>query len=129
MKSMPTVAIAVAAVAVGAIATVAGFAVGTGDDDGPVTVVTTPAAAPGAAGAGVGPARPIDADDVPLGDAEARRLERAALRIAGGGTVSEISRSDDPGEAYEVEVLTDRGELDIGLDENLRRVENTPYDE
>jgi hypothetical protein len=71
----------------------------------------------------------VESDDVPLGKTEARRVGRAALQAAGGGTVVEIGRSDDPGEAYEVEVLTARGEIDIALDQNLHRVQNLAYDD
>lgn len=69
-------------------------------------------------------------EDVPLHGAEAKRVAAAAIEAAGGGTVTELSRSDDPGEAYEVEVMTDAGEVDIALDENLNRVSNSsPYDD
>ena len=71
----------------------------------------------------------VDDDDMPLGKAEARRVGRAAVKAAGGGTVVEIDRSDDPGETYEVEVLTARGEIDIALDQNLHRVQNLAYDD
>jgi hypothetical protein len=71
----------------------------------------------------------VESDDVPLGKTEARRVGRAALQAAGGGTVVDIGRSDDPGEAYEVEVLTARGEIDIALDQNLHRVQNLAYDD
>jgi len=83
------------------------------------------------AATGTGPASPIalDPDDVPLGRSEAAKVERAALRITGGGTISEFGRSDDPGEAYEVEVLTPTGEVDIALDDNLERVPNHSYDD
>lgn len=68
-------------------------------------------------------------DDAPLTPAEARRVGAAATAAAGGGTAVEIDRSDDPGEAYEVEVMTAHGEVDVALDDNLRRVENLPYDD
>ena len=71
----------------------------------------------------------VDGDDVPLGKAEARRVGAAAVKAAGGGTVVEIDRSDDPGETYEVEVLTEQGEIDIALDQNLNRVQNLAYDD
>ena len=71
----------------------------------------------------------VDDDDMPLGKTEARRVGRAAVKAAGGGTVVEIDRSDDPGETYEVEVLTARGEIDIALDQNLQRVQNLAYDD
>jgi hypothetical protein len=71
----------------------------------------------------------IDPDDRPLTKAELDRVQRAAVEIAGGGTVSDVDRSDDLGEAYEVEVLTDVGEVDIALDGNLERVPNLRYDD
>ena len=71
----------------------------------------------------------VDADDVPLSKTEADRVAKAARDAVGGGTVTEVSRSDDPGEAYEVEVLTGTGEVDIALDADLNRVSNNPYDD
>lgn len=111
-----------------------------GDDEAEVATVTVPAQPTGAmaAGAGAAAAAPQgvdpdaadpDPDDRPLGPAEARRAGRAALAAVGGGTVAEVDRSDDPGEAYEVEVLTDRGEIDVALDHNLKRVPNAAYDD
>ena len=71
-----------------------------------------------------------DLDDQPISDSDANRVSKAALNIAGGGTVTDLDRSDDPGEAWEVEVTKDDGsELDVALDENLNRVENTSYDD
>lgn len=106
----------------------------TGDDDEEAVVLTT-TATPASSVTGsddvdaddVDPV--LDRDDQPLTPAEADRVARAALRIAGGGTVTELGRSDDPGEAYEVEVQTEAGEIDIALDENLNRVSNNPYDD
>jgi hypothetical protein len=71
----------------------------------------------------------VDRDDRPLRPAELDRVSRAALTIAGGGTVSDVDRSDDLGEAYEVEVQTDAGEVDIALDGGLARVPNLRYDD
>jgi len=106
------------------------------DDSEPATAATLPAAEEAAIQAG--PAAPanqpdrivvVDDDDLPLGKAEARRVGEAAVKAAGGGTVTEVGRSDDPGETYEVEVLTERGEIDIALDQNLNRVQNLAYDD
>lgn len=106
----------------------------TGDDEEEAVVLTTTATP----ASSVTDSDDVDADDVdpvvdrddqPLTPAEADRVARAALRIAGGGTVTELGRSDDPGEAYEVEVQTEAGEIDIALDENLNRVSNNPYDD
>lgn len=71
----------------------------------------------------------VEPDDHPLGEAESADVARAALRIAGGGTVTDMDRSDDVGEAYEVEVQTPTGEIDIALDANLERVPNLRYDD
>ncbi|GIK78244.1 MAG: hypothetical protein EDQ89_04645 [Acidobacteria bacterium] len=130
------IAALVIAVAILAGALIAG---GDGDDeDGPeIATVTVPAQPAGVTGGaegaatapqGVGPAD-ADPDDRPLGSAEAGRAGRAAIAAVGGGTVVEVDRSDDPGEAYEVEVLTDRGEIDVALDHNLRRVPNAAYED
>ena len=71
-----------------------------------------------------------DVDDQPISNADADRVSKAALAIAGSGTVTDLDRSDDPGEAWEVEVTMDDGsELDVALDEKLNRVENTSYDD
>jgi hypothetical protein len=113
-----------------------------GDDDGPeIATATVPVQPTGSIEAGAtAPATTApqgvdlddadpDPDDRPLGAAEARRAGRAAVAAVGGGTVADVDRSDDPGEAYEVEVLTDRGEIDVALDHNLRRVQNVAYDD
>jgi hypothetical protein len=77
-----------------------------------------------------GPAPPpADADDRPLSDAEADRAVAAALQHIGGGTISELDRSDDPGEAYELEVVKDGREIDLALDGEFRRVPNRRYDD
>jgi hypothetical protein len=69
-----------------------------------------------------------DVDDAPLGEREAARVEAAALRATGGGRVVEMDRSDDPGERYEVEVVRAGREIDVALDDRLRRVPNVRYD-
>jgi len=71
----------------------------------------------------------VDVDDVPLSKNELDRAEAAALRIAGGGVVTDIDRSDDIEEAYEVEVVTDTGEIDIALNDRFERVPNLRYDD
>ncbi len=71
----------------------------------------------------------VEADEKPLTEAELADVEAAALRVVGGGTVTDADPSDDPGEAYEVEVVTDQGEVDVALDENLERVPNQAYDD
>lgn len=71
----------------------------------------------------------VDADDIPLSKNELDRAEAAALRIAGGGVVIDIDRSDDIDEAYEVEVVTDTGEIDVALNDRFERVPNLRYDD
>ena len=71
----------------------------------------------------------VDPDDRPMTNAEVERVSNAALEFAGDGTISDVDRSDDLGEAYEVEVVTDAGELDIALDEELNRVRNLRFDD
>ena len=58
------------------------------------------------------------ADDV--SGSERDRVSSAALDAAGGGTVTSAETSDDPGEAYEVEVRqADGTEVDVTLDKDL----------
>ncbi len=65
-----------------------------------------------------------DRDDEPLTASEAGRAEAAALRETGGGEVVELDRSDDPGEAFEVEVVKDGRETDVALDADFEPVPN-----
>jgi uncharacterized membrane protein YkoI len=58
------------------------------------------------------------ADDV--SGSERGRVSSAAVAAVGGGKVTSAETSDDPGEAYEVEVRTSDGtEVDVTLDEDL----------
>ncbi|UUW88221.1 PepSY domain-containing protein [Pimelobacter simplex] len=67
------------------------------------------------------------ADEV-RGD-ERDRVETAAVTAAGGGKAVDVEKSDDRGEAYEVEVrLEDGREVDITLDDDLRVVERDADD-
>jgi hypothetical protein len=122
-------------VAAGLVAGLSGgvlLASGDGEDKNaapPPAAATASRGAAGEPGPGTGASAPVDPDDVPLRPREQRRVERAALALAGGGTVTEVDRSDDPGEAYEVEVVTGRGEIDVALDQDLRRVDNNRYDD
>ena len=68
-----------------------------------------------------------DRDDAQLSAQEERRASAAALKVTGGGTISELDRSDDRGEAYEVEVIKDGREHDVALDEDFRPVPNRRY--
>ena len=54
---------------------------------------------------------------------ERDRVSSAALDAAGGGKVTSAETSDDPGEAYEVEVRkADGTEVDVALDQDLNVV-------
>jgi len=68
-----------------------------------------------------------DSDDAQLSAREERRASAAALKVTGGGTVAELDRSDDRGEAYEVEVIKDGREHDVALDADFRPVPNARY--
>ena len=55
-----------------------------------------------------------------LGGGERNRVATAATEAVGGGKVVDAESSDDPGEAYEVEVRkTDGTEVDVTLDKEL----------
>jgi hypothetical protein len=89
------------------------------DDETPITVGAAPATATEPLPVEKeGPAEDlqpaVDADDVPIDPDELDAIHKAALEMVGGGTVVEVDRSDDIGEAFEVEVLTDQGEVDVG---------------
>lgn len=61
-----------------------------------------------------------DADDRALSAREKSDATKAALKAVGGGTATDVEASDDPGEAYEVEVRTKQGvEWDVDLDRNF----------
>lgn len=60
------------------------------------------------------------ADEV-SGD-ERDRVAAAATKAAGGGEAVEVEKSDDLGEAYEVEVRVEGREVDVTLDEDLKVV-------
>ena len=70
-----------------------------------------------------------DRDDAQLSAREERRASAAALKVTGGGTVAELDRSDDRGEAYEVEVIKDGREHDVALDADFQPVPNRRYDD
>ena len=69
----------------------------------------------------------VEVDDQPLSNAELQKLKQAALVAAGGGTVTDAGRSDDPGETYEVEVIRGAREIDLAFDSSFERVPNAPY--
>lgn len=70
-----------------------------------------------------------DADDRPLSPEQARRAGEAALRVAGGGSIESVERSDDPGEAYEIEIVRPGQEIDVALDEDFTPVGSARYDD
>jgi len=89
-----------------------------GEDDLPEVVTTQ----------GEGQAEPDDdRDDTQLSAQEERRASAAALKVTGGGTIAELDRSDDRGEAYEVEVIKDGREHDVALDADFQPVPNRRY--
>lgn len=62
------------------------------------------------------------ADDVSGGERD--RVAAAATDAVGSGKVLSVETSDDPGEAYDVEIRQDDGtEVDVTLDSDLRVVE------
>lgn len=72
-----------------------------------------------------------DADDVPLTDAELASASDAALEEAGGGTVTDVDRSDDADHAFEVDVLLEGGdelEVELADDFTVVRTELDPAD-
>jgi hypothetical protein len=99
------------------------------DEDEPEAVTLRSKPAPATPTPRPGAGAPIEADDRALWPEEARRARAAALRVTGGGRVSEIDLSDDPGESYEVEVVEDGRERDIALDADFNPVPNRRYDD
>lgn len=69
----------------------------------------------------------IEDEGRPISNDEVRRIIKAATAVMKGGRVSEIERSDDPGEAFEVEVVGRNTEIDVALDEDLNRVTNQRF--
>ena len=69
-----------------------------------------------------------DDDERPVSAEQVGRAGEAAVRAAGGGGVESVSRSDDAGEAYEVEVSQRGREIDVALDEEFGVVSSTSDD-
>ena len=68
-----------------------------------------------------------DPDDAPISDTERSSAEDAAIEAAGGGTVTDLDRSDDNDHAWEVEVtLADGSEVDVELDADFGVVRVDP---
>jgi hypothetical protein len=112
------------------VALVIGFVIGRavlggeGDDERVVRIST---GATGSAGSPAELTLSIEDDGKPITDGEIARISTAATAAVGGGRVTDIERSDDPGEAYEVEVVKGGAEIDVALDENLERVPNQRF--
>ena len=120
----------------------AGLVGGDGDDDAEETVTVTNAEAGAPAPVDEQPTEAtavidedadvnsVDVDDQAIPAGEAKQAEQAVLKIAGGGQLTDLSLSDDPGERYEAEVVRDDGsEIDIALDEKFAEVPNQPYED
>ena len=60
-------------------------------------------------------------DDLAISDADYASVTAAALAAVGGGTVTEVDRGDNPGDAaWKVEIALDNGdEAEVRLDANL----------
>ena len=110
--------VAIAGIAIGVLISQPG-------DDGEIEVNVSPAVTSDGTRF-QGPVR-VEDGGRPISDALVRRISRAAGKSTGGGTVIEIERSDDPGEAFEVEVLRSGSEIDVALDQALRRVTNQHF--
>jgi len=117
MRKLLTIGTILLAVAAGAVSAVALT------DDDPIEVIQLRDS----------PAEPTprtdDADDRPLSPDEERQAREAALKVTGGGQVVEFDRSDDPGEAFEVEVFKDGRERDVALDADFQPVPNRRYED
>ena len=69
---------------------------------------------------GAGAAPSVEADDQPIGDAERTEVATAAEAAVEGGTAVDVDRSDDAGEAFEVEVRDAQDQdWDVTLDADL----------
>ncbi|MET0990037.1 MAG: PepSY domain-containing protein [Glaciihabitans sp.] len=85
------------------------------DNDDSATSAVTPGTTTDETPAATQPGA-VDADDVPLTDAERTSAQDAALAQVGSGTVTDIDRSDDSTHAFEVEVTRDDGtDVDVLL--------------
>lgn len=59
-------------------------------------------------------------DDTPLTGATLSQASAAAIKAAGGGTVTDTQTADEKGAAYEVEVTTDKGQqVEVRLDKGF----------
>jgi uncharacterized membrane protein YkoI len=70
-----------------------------------------------------------ESGDRALSPAERTAAERVAVNAVGGGTVTEVDASDDPGEAYDVDVRAPDGtEWDVELDSDFKVLHKTADD-
>ena len=69
----------------------------------------------------------VDDSSGSIPDRMLKDIAEVALGATGGGVVTGVERSDDPGEAFEVEVVRNGIEVDVALDEDLRRVPNERF--
>lgn len=127
-KSSPRIwVVIVAVVAALAAGFLAGVLVLGGGDDGERVVRLDHERAGSVAPAPNEGSLSIEDDGRPISNDEVRRIVKAATAVMKGGRVSEIERSDDPGEAFEVEVVGRNIEIDVALDEDLNRVTNQRF--
>lgn len=112
-------------VALGAGFVIGKVVLGGDDDDERVVRVTTDPTGP--TGVTTEQTLSIEDDGQPISDSEISAITKAATAAVGGGEVTDIERSDDPGEAFEVEVVKDGQEIDVALDAELNRVPNQRF--
>lgn len=119
------IALGVGALLTAGAITVGGFAVAAeladdDDDDRAPAASTSPQTTQSGDATSGRDDRVTDIDDR-VTDQEFAAVSAAALAAAGAGTVTEIDRSDDPGEAWEVEVFLENGdEVDVELADDYR---------
>lgn len=87
--------------------------------DRPVTPSDAPSTSPSSNGGS-------SDDDAPISPEDYAAVSAAALAAVGGGTVTDVSRDDDPGKAWEVEILLDNGdeaEVELAADLAVLRID------
>ena len=126
---MTTVTKLIAVLAVIALVAGAGALAADALDEDELPEVVTLQDGSGAEPPAATPEPAVDSDDRQLSPAQETRASAAALKVTKGGAVAELDRSDDPGEAYEVEVIKDGREHDVALDADFRPVPNRRYDD
>jgi len=126
---MTTVTKLIAVLAVIALVAGAGALAADALDEDDLPEVVTLQDGSGAEPPAAKPEPAVDSDDRPLSPSQETRASAAALKVTKGGTVAELDRSDDQGEAYEVEVIKDGREYDVALDAAFRLVPNRRYED